>query len=190
MISAPPAYHRTVMFVAVGHKKIGASVVLPTREEVFDRLMGGEMSWKDLTAGDLMPSSRFIFIHSLSDSDHVRGIKSLVKTTAQARTLFLQGAYFARDVRPLRPVWGTMVTIPKYRDRLARFGFVETGNVMAGQGFPTVIIRPPKELPSSTAKVRMNYKVIRLIVELFRTVHIGRWRGEDRMLFKVMNRPE
>jgi hypothetical protein len=103
---------RTVMFIVSGGERIGAAVVLPLKEDTFRRICSGELHDKHLTREDLDVQSRYLFIHNMSNAEQVGRIGATQRTTAQARTICYQLAYYTRHLRPLRPVAISLAVSP------------------------------------------------------------------------------
>ncbi|WP_422929668.1 hypothetical protein [Singulisphaera sp. PoT] len=172
---------RTVMFYLRGEERIGISVALPLKERAWRAMAAGELFDSDLTQDDLLPSSRFIYMHGMSDAERV-DIANHDKTLAQARSVFYQVAYYVRNARPLRPMSLSPCCCAYYGELLRKHGYKPTGACMKDTPNPMMMLGHHKDGGSRIWKDRVSYDISRLTVRAYLICNRAHWRREDRSI--------
>ena len=179
-IAARPGMSRSLMFFTSGGKKIGAAVVLPLKEESWLQITRGERFDRELTAADIQPMSRHLFIHALSDAEGFPDVAVREKTVAQAWCIMYQAAYFTRRIRPMRPVVTTLASNDYYRATMLKQGYVDTGKTMPITGYPIFFLGSPREFGELTVKRWVPYQLFTLSLKMYQLANYKAWKREDR----------
>lgn len=180
-LSRDDEFFRLIAFVASGGARIGATVVLPLNQSAFERLCDGELDQFTITPADLASPAYGLYLFGMSDCERFPGLSARERTLAQVRTLFYQMAYFTRRMRPLRPAWACSITNAHYGDRLRRYGFRPNGKLMCGTDLPITCLRHPRVAGENTVQAWVPYKLMTMMLSLYRTVNRDEWKEEDRV---------
>lgn len=173
--------NRAVMYtVTAGGRKVGASVVFATPPGVAERFFAGELSDREMTPDDVLRNGRFLYVNAVTPFDAVRDVSAADREAAEVRCVFFQAAYFARGLKPLRPVSYMIPGNELIRERLLRFGYRPTGHVMKGTDKPVMHLRSPAESGDATATARLFYAHLRMSIRVYQWANGRQWRQEDR----------
>ena len=172
------AEFRTVMFSMADGCRVATSIILPMREESFDRLYSGDLGCWEIAPSDLEQPSRFLFIMALGE-DPLPNVSTKGRTAAQAHCMFYQASYFTR--RSKRPVFLAIATNEQYAIRLKRHGYLETGNALRHTDKPIVVLRHPAEVAAPTQRDWLSYRLMLLMIRMYQTANARRWKLEDRL---------
>jgi hypothetical protein len=178
---------RSVMFVVApvraGPPKqyvpIGATVVLPLKEDVFRRFCAGVIADGELTPDDMQQPSRHILVDAIAEPPASVGISLEEVTAAQAHCVLYQVAYFTRGLRPRRPCVVTFGGAPKYIERMRRQGYRDMGTCMPGSDKPIMLLAHPADGGKRALRSFASYNLLKLSLGLYQLANKRQWRKED-----------
>ena len=125
-------------------RRLGASVIIPLKEQSYFRFISGKMESFDLTLDDYQAPSPYLLINALGDAR--RGVwKSIAKLSiSQVRALLFQiGAFSPRDFAT-RPRFVTFDASSENARRAKIFGFLDTGKRTPSSGHRIMELAPPE----------------------------------------------
>jgi hypothetical protein len=145
-------------------ERLGVSVILPLTGSAFQRLWSGEIGDQEITADDILSPSKYLFVDALGEPpETLAGPHE--RSTAQARCMLYQEAYFSRRQR--QPILFTIAANPQYKERLEREGFRATGACLHGTEVPIVALCPPEDLPGAPPDAWKDYRMFEFLLNCF-----------------------
>lgn len=131
-------------------ERIGTSVIVPMKENSYERFVDGDLHEKEISSKDVkVPSSRMMF-HAFGEArkSEIGKTKNRLQIV-QFRTVMFQIASFCPSiVEGGRPTMVTFNAIPESAEKALQYGFEYCGKKLAGQGFDLMEIRPYDQRPN------------------------------------------
>ena len=102
-------------------------------------------------------------------------------TTAQARCLMYQAAYFTRGSKLSRIRVATIITNSLNERRISRHGYRRNGHHLLGADKPIAILRRPMVTNEHFASTLVPFEIATTTLRLYRRVNRRAWLEEDRL---------
>lgn len=147
---------RTIVFATVsdqrlegGTRRVGAGVVLPVREEAYQRFRRGEIDYLDFRETDVESPSPFLYLEMVAEVSSAVFRNRSRRSMAQLHALAYQLASHAPDLngpgpRPVPRVIALAGT-PEMERRARNYGYLEAGARTPRTGKPVIEVGPVGE---------------------------------------------